>query len=311
MLVAALASVVAVGAAVGGAAVLDRGAGGGPGGAPDVTQAAAGDDAGDESPEPTWPEPPADGVLMPTSVPADLALAGLDRWDNPPTTGAAHSEQVFMAGGGAGIAVEVLPVWPGGGPAPMPTGEPVPVRGVVGRSAPAAYFAATDTTLAWQEDGVLVRATYTGLTEREATALLGALRWRSGDRSRGFDTTAGDRLWLVDEVEPGSGTGRTDRVAEFLYRSAAGREVRVRTATTVTQGTPLSGAQLKLHADLRTDGGLETVVPETGTLVVQWRDGRGIWVDATGVTDAEVHELVDSLVRVDPAALATTPGGSP
>jgi len=254
-------------------------------------------EVGGEADVPSATMTPPDGVLAPTTVPEDLTLWTVDWMED--AGGVTSTQQLFQRADGAGLVVNV---YPGGGHGGY-AGDPLTVRGLPATSMDAKEFRDTDTTLSWDE-GADLTATYSGLTEAEAVALLDSLMWQSGDRMQGFAPPTSGEFELRSEAIAGDG-GTLVRAGQFRYADdpgsfwpGAGRQVEVRTTTGPSDITTSSSSlQPLLHGEVRSDGAVEAYDPDFGSLAVRWPDGRSVWADAnrTPVTRDELRAIADGV----------------
>ena len=207
-----------------------------------------------ETGQPSGDLAPPDGVLTPSVVPDDLTLWGVDWFEDD--GGVIFTQQLFQRADGAGLVVEVQP---GGDGA---RGRPGHRARAAGTTMPAKEFADTDTSLFWSE-GASLTATYSGLTQAEAVALLDSLTWRSDDRTQGFaPPPAGSGFDLrVDAIADADGTGAPVLAGRFRYvddpasvMPGQGRQVEVRT-TTGPSGLSTASSSLQPIAARRPAGG--------------------------------------------------------
>ncbi|HEX5946410.1 MAG TPA: hypothetical protein VFY82_09040, partial [Acidimicrobiales bacterium] len=222
-------------------------------------------ETGDEADVPPATLTPPDGVLAPTTVPDDLTLWAVDWMETP--GGVMFTQQLFQRADGGGLVIEVQPDKGYGG---STSGDPLTVRGLPATSMDAKEFPDTDTALFWSE-GAHMTATYSGLTEAEAVALLDSLTWRSGDRMQGFAPPADGEFQLRAEALAGAPADPV-LAGNFMYADelgsvypGQGRQVSVHTATgTTATWTSASSLQPLLHGEVRSDGGIEAYDPDFG-----------------------------------------------
>ena len=269
-----------------------------------------------ESPTMAWPTPPTtDGVPVPAGAPDGLDLWGVTWWGpSPDATDPTRWAQLFgdPDDPAAALLVESQPAVPGGGG----DGTPLLVRGHGATLLPAKDRPDDAWTVAWDEDGAALSASFRGMTGDEAVTALDALQPRSGAGSAGFDAPAGGSLELLDEV--------LDPVAPpvtgvFTYRDQppagngpAGAVLEVRTAA-ATGSTTLAYLRTWFNGSRGTDG-RATSQDTTGFLRVVTPDGLDVVGDpgGTAVPPEVVEQVVASVAPVpatDLTALWTEANG--
>ena len=243
-------------------------------------------------------DPPA-GWLVPTWLPDDMELWGMDTSSYQQADGddPATIPQLF---GDPGLdraiyvtshRYEISP----------DTAEDVTVRGTTG-SAGTGWGAAEEElgdAVSWEERGVSITALFRGVARDEAIAALDALDWRSNDPLDGFAPPA-DPAWPL-RAEAAS-RDRVDREATLVYSrgipaeddrgSGDGVTVHTSSSSTISAGY-LETWYLEGSGD--GTGPLVTYRDDGHELSFHWPDGRSVLVSPQGEGSSLTR---DELVRI-------------